>query len=71
MVANVTAQGLIIPRRLLRGIKRAKIERRKNRITVVPAKEADPIRELGRKPVSCGLPDASAKHDQHLYGASA
>lgn len=67
MVALVTKQGLVIPRRLLRGVKRVEIRRGKNRLTVVPADVADPITQLGRKPVACGLTDASANHDRHLY----
>jgi len=34
----------------------------------VPASKVDPIRKLGRKPVACGLADASASHDRYLYG---
>jgi len=69
MVAKVTEQGLLIPKRLLRGISRVKISRTKNRITIVSSDQADPLQKLGRKPVRCGLPDASANHDKHLYGA--
>ena len=68
MVAKVTEQGLLIPRSLLRGIKQVEIRRGKNRITLVPASRLDPIRKLGRKPVLCGVADASADHDRYLYG---
>jgi len=71
MTVKVTEQGLLIPRRWLRGIRRAEIRRKKNRITIVPANGADPLRQLGRKPVRCGLTDAAANHDKYLYGAGA
>lgn len=69
MVAKVTEQGLLIPKRLLRGISHVKISRTKNRITIVSSDQADPLEKLGRKPVRCGVPDASTNHDKHLYGA--
>lgn len=71
MVANVTKDGLVIPRRLLRGIKRVELRRGKNRITLFPADEADPIDALGRKPVACGVADGSVNHDRHLYNGKA
>jgi hypothetical protein len=71
MVAKVTEQGLWIPRRLLRGMTQVEIRRGKNRITLVPAPKADPIRKLGRKPVACGLVDASTNHDRYLYSRAA
>jgi hypothetical protein len=71
MVANVTEKGLVIPRRLLRGIKRVEIRRGRGRITLVPAPEADPIEQLGSEPVTCGMSDASTKHDRYLYESKA
>jgi hypothetical protein len=70
MVAKVTARGLLIPKRLLRGISRVKISRTKNRITIVSSDEADPLQKLGRNAVRCGVPDASTNHDQHLFRRS-
>jgi hypothetical protein len=67
MVAKGTEQGLWIPRRLLRGMSQVEIRRGKNRITLVPAPKVDPIRKLGRKPVTCGVADASANHDRYLH----
>ncbi|MCW5551010.1 MAG: hypothetical protein KIS67_02470 [Verrucomicrobiae bacterium] len=71
MVAHVTKDGLVIPRRLLRGIKRVELRRGKNRITLFPADQVDPIAGLGRKPVTCGVPDGSTQHDRHLYNGKA
>jgi hypothetical protein len=68
MVAKVTEQGLLIPKRLLRGISRVKISRTKNRITIISSDEIDSLQKLGHKPVRCGLPDASTNLDKHLYG---
>jgi hypothetical protein len=69
IVAKVTEQGLLIPKRLLRGISHVKISRTKNRITIVSSDEADSLQKLGRKPIRCGLPDASANLDKYFYGA--
>jgi hypothetical protein len=71
MVAPVTKHGLVIPPRLLRGVKRVEIRRGKRRITLLPAKGIDPINHLGSKPVRCGLSDGSARHDKHVYGSNA
>jgi len=71
MVAQVTKDGLVIPRRLLRGIKRVELRRGKDRITLFPAKNVDPIAQLGSKPVTCGVRDGSANHDRHLYNGKA
>ena len=71
MVANVTKDGLLIPRRLLRGIKRVELRRGKSRITLFPTKDTDTIAKLGSKPVTCGVRDGSANHDQHLYNGKA
>jgi hypothetical protein len=71
MVANVTNDGLLIPRRLLRGIKRVELRRGKSRITLFSAKDLDPIAQLGSKPVTCGVRDGSTNHDQHLYNGKA
>ena len=71
MVANVTKDGLVIPRRLLRGIKRVELRRGKNRITLFLANDLDPIAQLGSKPVACGARDGSTHHDRHLYNGKA
>lgn len=71
MVANVTKDGLVIPRRLLRGIKRVELRRGKGQITVFPIKEADPVQQLGSKPVRCDVRDGSTHHDRYLYNGKA
>lgn len=68
MVAKVTAQGLLIPSALLKGVEEVEIRKEKGRITVIPTAKTDPISCLGKRPVKCGLPDASENHDKYLYG---
>jgi virulence-associated protein VagC len=69
MVAKVTSQGLIIPPDLLVGIEAVEIYKENDRIMLVPTTKPDPISNLGKNPVPCGLPDASEAHDKYLYGA--
>ena len=71
MVAKVTKDGLLIPRSLLRGITRVEIRRHRGRLTLLPSSKADPIHQLGRKPVLAGCLDASANHDAYVYGRAA
>jgi len=71
MVAKITKDGLLIPKRLLRGIKAVEIRWQRNRITLLPSPGPDPIRNLGRKPVTVGCVDASANHDAYVYGRTA
>ncbi len=66
MVAKVTAEGLLIPPALLVGIEAVEIRKESDRITLIPTTQADPILNLGRNPVPCGVPDASESHDQYL-----
>jgi len=69
MVAKVTAQGLVIPGTFLKGVEQVEIVKEKGRITVIPTVKTDPVFRLGKKPVNCGLSDASESHDKYLYGA--
>jgi len=71
MIAKVTEHGILVPRRLLKGIMQVEIRQSRKRITLVPVSNADPIRKLGRKPVRCGLNDGSVRHDDYLYGRAA
>jgi hypothetical protein len=34
----------------------------------VPLRSDDPIFDIGREPVACGIPDASENLDKYLYG---
>jgi virulence-associated protein VagC len=71
MKAVVGANGVLIPRRMLRGIKEVQIRKDGRTIVVEPApREADPIFELGKTPVTAGVDDASEHHDRYLYRGS-
>jgi virulence-associated protein VagC len=67
MKAKVNERGVIIPKKLLPGIKEVEIRRENNVIVIVPLLEVDPIFDLGGSPVPCDAADASENHDKYLY----
>lgn len=69
MKAAVLENGVLIPKRLLRGVVRVSIRKEaQGRIVVTPdTQEIDPIFGLGSKPVKSRLRDAASKHDEYLY----
>ena len=68
MKVAVQPNGLLIPKRLLRGVAQVDIRKEKGRIVVTPtAADPDPILELGTCPVKTRLRDAAERHDEHLY----
>ena len=69
MKAKVTEEGLIIPKKMLKGVEEVEILKEDNRIIVLPITQGDPIFDLGKHPVECGLPDASECHDSYLYSS--
>ena len=71
MKARVTEQGVVIPKALLEGVEEVDIRKEDHLIVVVPTVKGDPILELGKHPVACDAPDASAHHDKYLYGSAA
>jgi virulence-associated protein VagC len=71
MKAVVGDTGVLIPRRMLRGVKEVEIRKDGRNIVVEPAKlESDPIFNLGRTPVQVGADDGAEHHDAHLYAVS-
>ena len=71
MKAVVGDTGVLIPRRMLRGVKEVEIRKEGRKIVVEPARqESDPAFGLGRNPVSVGVSDAAEHHDAHLYAMS-
>lgn len=70
MRAKVTEDGVVIPKKLLRGVKEVEIRQGTDVILVVPKMMDDPILGLGTNPVSCGAPDASENLDHYLYAAN-
>jgi len=69
MKVKVTEKGVVIPRKLLKGIKEVDIRRRNGVIVVVPVEEKDPIFNIGKNPVKLGITDASVNHDKYIYGS--
>ncbi|MBI1810842.1 MAG: hypothetical protein HYR78_02710 [Nitrospirae bacterium] len=68
MKAAVKQNGLLIPRKFLKGIKEADIKREKDKIVILPTRlEEDPIFALGSRPGHSGLKNASVNHDAYLY----
>ena len=69
MKAAVLDNGLLILKRLLRGVAQVDIRKEKaGRIVITPqAAPADPIFGLGSRPVKSRLRNGSAKHDKYLY----
>ena len=69
MKAKVTENGVVIPKEFLEGIEEVEIRKTDNLLVIVPTTRSDPILGLGQPPVECGVPDASDRHDQYLYGS--
>lgn len=69
MKAKVTERGIVIPKDFLEGVEEVEIRRENGLIVVVPTTRGDPILELGKNPIVCGVPDASEHHDKYLYGS--
>ncbi len=63
---KVHNEGLVIPKTYLEGVEEVEIRKENGLIFVVPITEEDPILELGKNPVPCGLSDASEQHDKYL-----
>ena len=61
MKADVTEQGITIPKEWLSGIKKVEIHKENNIIMIVPEIANDPILNLGSNPVLCGIIDASCR----------
>jgi hypothetical protein len=69
MKALVKNQGLLIPKKFLRGVQSAEIRWENSHIIVEPTKvKNDPVFGLGEKPGRSGAKTVSIDHDQHLYG---
>jgi hypothetical protein len=66
MKTKVTEQGVIVPKRFLKGIKEVEIRKDNSVIRVVPVTE-DPIFALGSRPIADDIEDASENHDTYIY----
>ena len=67
MKAKVTEQGVVIPKKLLKGVGEVDIRKEDDMIVVIPTSKGDPIFKLGANPVLCKVPDASESPDRYLY----
>jgi len=67
MKTKVTEQGVVVPKKFLKGIKEVEIRKDNGVILVVPVSE-DPILALGSQPIADEITDASRDHDRYLYG---
>jgi virulence-associated protein VagC len=70
MKATVTENGVVIPKKLLKGVKEVEIQKEDDKISIIPILTKDTLLKLGTRPVRCGLTDASEKHDKYLYGVT-
>ncbi len=67
MDAVVSAQGLTVPKRMLRGVQRVHIEKKQGVIIITPQELNDPLFGLGASPAKQSLSTGAKKHDQHIY----
>jgi hypothetical protein len=70
MRARATKRGLVIPRRILENAEEVEIREKDGQIVVSPLSKRDPILNLGKRPVKCGVSDAAENHDRYLYGSA-
>ena len=71
MKAIVTGPGVLIPRRMLRGVKEVEIRQDGRNVVVQPAaSESDPLFGLGQHAVRTGVAGGAEHHDAHLYGGT-
>ena len=68
MKAKVSKRGLFIPREMLAGAEEVEIRKEDHRVVISPI-ASDPILNLGKYPVECGVSGASEHHDCYLYGS--
>ncbi len=66
MKIKVTEKGIVIPKRLLEGIKEVEILKQLNMLLVFPVTGEDPIYQLGVDPITGEINDASINHDEYL-----
>lgn len=67
MIAQVTEQGVLIPKELLGSAKQVQIWEEPGRLVVVLHPADDPIWDLGKYPVRIDVDDASVNHDKYIY----
>ena len=68
MDAIVSAEGLTVPKRMLRGMKRVHIQKKQGVIIITPQQLEDPLLGLGSTPARQTLSAGAKKHDRYIYG---
>lgn len=68
MRTKVGKNGVLIPKDLLTGVNEVEIRKQNGVIMVIPAGKEDPIYDIGKEPVACGVADASENLDKYVYG---
>ena len=69
MKISVSSNGVLIPKRLFKGVKEVEVRKKQNLFTIEPTELIDdPITELGRHPIASGTINGSLNHDEYLYG---
>ena len=68
MRTKVSENGVLIPKDLLTGITEVDIRKQNGVIVVIPAGKDDPLYNIGKDPVACGVSDASENLDKYIYG---
>ena len=68
MDAVVSAKGLTVPKRMLRGMQRVRIQKKRGSIFITPQPTEDPLLGLGATPADQRLSTGSKKHDRFVYG---
>ncbi len=72
MKATVKEDGVLIPKRLLKGVTHVEIRKEQGCLVIAPLPSPeDPIFDLGSAPGHSGLTDLAARHDDYLYGNEA
>jgi len=67
MRVKVTKRGVVIPKDMLGGAEEVEIQKEDHRIVIALLSERDPIFDLGKNPVECGVRDGAEHHDHYLY----
>lgn len=69
MKVSVKENGVLIPKRMLKGVREVEIRKERNLMVVKStALTNDPIAKLGKLPIQSGATDACVNHDEYLYG---
>ncbi len=67
MVAQVTEQGVLLPKGLLGNAQQVQIVQEPGRVVLILDPTKDPIWGLGENPISLDVDDASVNLDKYIY----